>query len=251
MKHARITPEEEIELAKIIQDGGESASEAIERFLNANLRLVLYQVTRLCPEPSDQQQDLIQEGNIGLVTAIKKFDPKFGCRFSTYALWWVRQSINRAIEKDRTIKVPTYRQDMNRKIVSAYQELGDTPNTIEQLSDYFGVSEKDILLALRPSTCTSLEAPLYEGGKTVMDIVANDENIEEALIEKERQEIVLDLLDALGKNEKIVMEMRFGLRGQNPSSYQKIGETIGASRTQVHQIISKTLVQLRKRAENL
>ena len=94
MNYKRITPEEEIELAHIIQNDAAAADKEIERFLHANLRLVLYQVSKLCPEDEDQQQDMIQEGNIGLVTAIKKFDPKFGCRFSTYALWWVRQSIH-------------------------------------------------------------------------------------------------------------------------------------------------------------
>lgn len=250
MNYKRITPEEEIELAHIIQNDAAAADKAIERFLHANLRLVLYQVSKLCPENEDQQQDMIQEGNIGLVTAIKKFDPKFGCRFSTYALWWVRQSIHRALEKDRTIKVPSYRQDMNRKIVSAYQELGETTEAIPQLCDYFGLSHKDIMLALKPCTCTSLDTPTYEG-KTIMDSMSSEDNVEEALIDRENQEIVLGMLDALEKNQKIVLEMRFGLRGQDPTSYQKIGETIGLSRTQVHQILSKTLVQLRKKAENL
>ena len=250
MNYKRITPEEEIELANIIQSGAHEADKAIEKFLHANLRLVLYQVSRLCPEDGDQQQDMIQEGNIGLITAIKKFDPKFGCRFSTYALWWVRQSIHRALEKDRTIKVPSYRQDMNRKIISAYQELGEAPTAIPQLCDYFGLPQKDIMLALKPCACTSLETPTYEG-KTIMDMMSSEDNVEEALIERENQEILLGMLDALEKNQKIVLEMRYGLRGQECSSYQKIGETIGLSRTQVHQILSKTLTQLRKRADNM
>lgn len=250
MKYKLISAKEEIELAKVIQEGGDGVDAAIERFLLANLRLVLYQVSKIAPDDPDQQQDLIQEGNIGLITAIKKFNPSYGCRFSTYALWWVRQSINRCLEKDRTIKIPTYRQDMNKKIVMAYKEMGETQSTIPKLCEYFGLPEKDIMLALTPCSCTSIETEVAEG-RSIIDIIGEEDDFEGRLLEKERHEQVLTLLSALEKNEKTVIEKRFGLGGQDPTSYQKIGEELGISRSQVCQIVSKTLKELRKRAENL
>lgn len=250
MKYKLISAKEEIELAKVIQEGGDGTDAAIERFLLANLRLVLYQVSKIAPESTDQQQDLIQEGNIGLITAIKKFNPAYGCRFSTYALWWVRQSIHRCLEKDRTIKIPTYRQDMNKKILSAYREMGEHQSVIPKLCDYFGLPEKDIMLALTPCTCTSLETAISDG-MSIMDLIGEDDDFEGRLLEKERQEQVLSLLSALEKQEKIVIEKRFGLAGQDPTSYQKIGEEMGISRSQVCQIVSKTLKELRKRADKI
>ena len=250
MKHRLISAKEEIELAKVIQEGGDGMDAAIERFLLANLRLVLYQVSKIKTDDADQQQDLVQEGNIGLITAIKKFNPSYGCRFSTYALWWVRQSINRCLEKDRTIKIPTYRQDMNKKIVSAYREMGENQSVIPKLCDYFGLPEKDIMLALTPCSCTSLETEISDG-MSIMDLLGEDDDFESRLLEKERQDQILLLLSALEKHEKIVIEKRFGLGGQDPTSYQKIGEEMGISRSQVCQIVSKTLKELRKRAENI
>lgn len=250
MKHRLISAKEEIELAKVIQEGGAGMDAAIERFLLANLRLVLYQVSKIKIEDADQQQDLIQEGNIGLITAIKKFNPSYGCRFSTYALWWVRQSINRCLEKDRTIKIPTYRQDMNKKILSAYREMGENQSVIPKLCDYFGLPEKDIMLALTPCSCTSLETEVSDG-MSIMDLLGEDDDFEGRLLEKERQDQILLLLSALEKHEKIVIEKRFGLGGQDPTSYQKIGEEMGISRSQVCQIVSKTLKELRKRAEKI
>ena len=250
MKHKRISPKEEIELAHIIQKGGEEATVAIERFLHANLKLVTYQVSKLSPSDEDQQQDMIQEGNIGLITAIKKFDPNFGCKFSTYAMWWVRQSIQRSLGRDRTIKIPTYRQEINRKIAKAYQQLGGKPEHLSQLCEYFGLSKEEVLSALHPFYCTSLDTPLVEDeSKTLGDYLRSEDDVERDIIEKDLQEQVLMLLDVLEKKEKIMIEMRFGLRGQIPTSYQKIGEHLQLSRAQVCQTVSRALKKLRKRAD--
>jgi RNA polymerase primary sigma factor len=245
----RITPQEEIELAKIIKKGGEESDKAFDRFLQANLRLVLYQVSKMKLTDPDQQQDLIQEGNIGLITAIKKFDPNFGCRFSTYALWWVRQSIHRSMEKDRTIKIPTYRQDLNRKIRTAYEDLGENPKMIPHLCEFFGLSHKDVMLALQPCSCTSLEAEITDG-MSVMDTLGVDDDPEEHFLQKEMKEEMYKLLNNLDEPEKILLEMRFGLGGQDPSTYQRIGEVLGISRTQVGHNLSRVLGQLRKQANN-
>lgn len=245
--YKRITPEEEIELSKIIQEGGAEAPLAIERFLHANLRLVHYQVSKMQSVDPEQQQDLIQEGNIGLITAIKKFDPKYGCRFSTYAIWWVRQSIQRSLEKDRTIKVPSYRQNMNRKIVCLYEEMGEDPQNIPQLCDYFGLSPEDIMLALQPCSCTSLETEVTEG-LSILETIGVDDNPEERFFEKEREQVLMNLLAKLEKHEKMLLEMRFGLQGQNPTSYREIAEVLGLSRPQVYQTITRLLGELRKKA---
>lgn len=245
MIYKRITPEEEIELSRIIQEGGEDAPLAIERFLHANLRLVHYQVSKMPSVDPEQQQDLIQEGNIGLITAIKKFDPKYGCRFSTYAIWWVRQSIQRSLEKDRTIKVPSYRQSMNRKIVILYEEMGENPQSISHLCDYFGLSREDIMLALQPCSCTSLEAEIAEG-LSILETIGVDDNPEEHFFEKEREQVLMDLLAKLNEPEKILLEMRFGLKGQNPTSYREIAEVLGLSRPQVYQTLTRLLGELRK-----
>lgn len=243
--YKRITPEEEIELAKIIQEGGAEAPLAFEKFLHANLRLVHYQVSKMQLIDPEQQQDLIQEGNIGLITAIKKFDPKYGCRFSTYAIWWVRQSIQRSLEKDRTIKIPSYRQNMNRKILCLYEEMGESPQSIPHLCDIFGLSTEDIMLALQPCSCTSLEAEVAEG-LSILETIGVEDNPEEHFFEKEREQGLLTLLGKLKEHEKILLEMRFGLQGQNPTSYREIAEVLGLSRPQVYQTITRLLGELRK-----
>ena len=137
---------------------------------------------------------------------------------------------------------------MNKKILSAYREMGETQSVIPKLCDYLGLPEKDIMLALTPCSCTSLETEISDG-MSIMDLIGEDDDFESRLLEKERQEQVLSLLSALEKNEKTVIE-KIWARGQDPTSYQKIGEEMGISR-QVCQIVSKTLKELRKRAESM
>lgn len=250
-RYKRITPEQEVSLARKIQQGGRQAEEAVNAFLCANLRLVLYQVGRIKDISEDQFNDLVQEGNIGLLMAIHKFDPKFKCRFSTYALWWIRQRINRAFESDRTIKIPTYRIEINRQIQQAYVELKDNPNTFEEIRDYFGVSDNDIYLALNPPNCSSLETPIGEDN-TLEDVLPDESCcVEEETINAEIEQKVLELVHQFDAEKQKIIKLRFGLQNQDPSSYQKIGEHLGLSRSQVCKIISDCIGHLKKEGRGL
>lgn len=248
-QYERLTAEQEIELAEIIRRGGAEADKATERFLLANLRLVYHQVSKMNPI-GDQIDDLIQEGSVGLMTAVRKFDPKFGCRFSTYAMWWIRQSITRCIEKDKLVKIPIYRQDTNRKVLAAFHQLGEDMSKIPELCDYFGLEERDVMMALQPVTCTSMSMTLGEN-LTVADTMASDEDLEASYIAKQYEHLVLSSLDELEKTQKKTLELRFGLGGQKPSSYQKIADVVGVSRSQACQIVSRSLRELRKKVDPL
>lgn len=250
-RYKRITPEEEISLAKQIRQGGAKAEKAVNIFLCANLRLVLYQVGKIKDISEDQFNDLVQEGNIGLLMAIHKFDPKFKCRFSTYALWWIRQRISRSFESDRTVKIPTYRIEINKQIQQAYAELKDNPNPFEEIREYFGVTDNDIYLALHPPNCSSLETPIGEEN-TLGDVLSSDErSIEEEAISTQIEEKVLEMVSQMDKEKQKIIKLRFGLQNQDPSSYQKIGDHLGLSRSQVCKIISDCICHLKKEGRGL
>jgi RNA polymerase primary sigma factor len=241
---------QEIELAKRIEQGD---TEALQQFVLSNLRLVV-NISKRYVGRGLPLIDLIQEGNIGLMRAVQTFDWRRGFKFSTYATWWIRQGITRAIaDKARTIRLPVHVSEALTKLNAAQQrltqELGREP-TDEEIARDLGVDAgrvADTRAAARlPS---SIDRPIGEGDEsTVADLVADRNDLGPELLASERllqQEAERTLRDTLTDREKLVLQMRFGLGDGHIYPLEKIGERLGLTRERVRQIEALALRKLR------
>ncbi len=243
--------EQEIELAQRIEQGD---PEALKQFTLSNLRLVVSIAKRYVGRGLSLI-DLIQEGNLGLMRAVQKFDHRRGFKFSTYATWWIRQAITRAIaDKGRTIRLPVHVSEALTKLNSAQQrltqELGREP-TDEEIGRELGIDAARVretrLAARMPS---SIDQPLSEDdessvGDFVMDL---SERGPEELTHEEllKQEAERTLSVILSEREKLVLQMRFGLGEGHIYPLEKIGERLGLTRERVRQIEADALAKLRR-----
>lgn len=247
-----LSREEEKELAKRIEQGDE---EAREKLASANLRLVISIAKKYRGYGLDFL-DIIQEGNIGLMKAIDKFDWRKGYKFSTYATWWIRQSILKALNNEsRTVRVPSHVTSLNRKIdsfINDYkEEYGEKPST-DQIADELDVDKSKVRKARRAKReSVSLDKPLREdeGESEALGDVLADENTPQP--EKEAFGDMLEdrlkglLNKALSDREKQILKLRYGLEDYQPLTLEEVGDVFDISRERVRQLQDRAIDKLK------
>ena len=245
-----LTAAQEVELAKRVEAGDE---EAMRTFVLANLRLVV-NVAKKYRGRGLTFLDLIQEGNLGLMHAVQKYDYRRGFRFSTYAVWWIRQAITRGLaNKSRTIRLPVHMGEALGKMSGCTdrlrRELGRDP-TEEELAGALGMDPSDVHHALQANRGPiSLETPVGEGdegelGEFIVDdsVKGTDEQAYERLLRDETQRL---LTQTLSPRERLVLQLRFGLGDSHVYPLDKIGSDLGLTRERVRQIEVRALKKLR------
>ena len=249
-----LTPAEERELARRKDEGDEWAK---RRLIECNLRLVM-SITRNYVNSGVPLLDLIQEGNLGLIRAVEKFDYSMGFKLSTYATWWIRQAVTRAIaDQGRTIRLPVHVVDQVRRVMRARRVLTQKLNRDplpEEIAAESGIELKRVheLFDLVEDP-VSLETPVGDGDSMYGDML-EDENAEQpdtVLAELLRSVELKEALSSLNERMRHVLELRFGLNGQVPRTLEEVGAELGVTRERVRQLESRALRELQAVAPDL
>ena len=251
---ALLKPEEEIELAVRIQQGDD---EARDQMIKANLRLVV-KIAHDYEGLGLPLLDLINEGNIGLMKAVERFDPTKGSKLSTYSAWWIKQSIKRSLANQaKTIRLPVHLVDkiskLKRTALKLQEAMGREP-TDEELAEELEMDAVKVArlrrAAIRPA---SLDSPIGEDHSTFAEIVSDEkaENPYKQLEDKTVNDMLFDLIKSLPHREATILEYRFGLDGGPERTLEEVGEHFGVTRERVRQIQNLALSKLRKMIEKL
>jgi RNA polymerase primary sigma factor len=270
-----LTAEQEVELAQQIESGEEAAErledgdfsgkkeeielrrserkgrEAKDAFLTANLRLVVANARRYANTSGIDFLDLIQEGNLGLIRAVEKFDWRKGFKFSTYATWWIRQAITRAIaDKSRTVRIPVHLHDTLAAVRAAQAslkaELGREPKP-EEIAEEAGVTVDKVELALGVADTVSLEQPIGEDGAQLGDFIEDEEAADPVTLTEE-----MDVANSLRKSierlpdrEGRILALRYGFYDGVPRTLEEIGDEFNLTRERIRQLEKLALCRLR------
>lgn len=252
-----LSAEEELELANRVMQGDEKAR---DQMIRANLRLVV-KIAQDYTGYGLPLADLISEGNIGLTKAVERFDPEKGAKLSSYAAWWIKQSIKRGLaNQGKTVRLPVHMvqkiahmRSITRRLT---EELGREPK-LEEISEITGIPRKKLAALKRAAQrTTSLDAPLgEEAGTTYGEVIGDEQAVDpfETLSMKNSVEQLDELMEHLDEREAKIIDARFGLSGKRPMHLEEIGRDFGLTRERIRQLQNKALEKMRhalKRKDN-
>jgi RNA polymerase primary sigma factor len=245
-----VSAEEEAALAQRIRRGDQSA---VERLTKANLRFVV-SVAKQYQYQGLSLSDLINEGNLGLIRAAKKFDETKGFRFISYAVWWIRQSIMQALaDQSRIVRIPLNKVGLNSKVTKAAQQLEqnfEREPTAEEISEYLDLDLDEVSSSINfNSRHLSIDSPIGEDGDGTMIDVLENENVDAVDGESQKESMMYEIelaLSSLPPKQQMVLKSLYGIGMDRPLGMEDIGEEMGLTRERVRQIRDQALITLRR-----